>query len=112
MSVVDPLNATVAFLLELAVYAAVGYWGFTKVARLPFRLAAAAGAVALMAVIWGLFGAPSATYPLHGPARAVLELAWFGVGAAAWLNARGRRAAFLFAGGWVVSTSLALIAMH
>ncbi|MGA5816585.1 YrdB family protein [Kitasatospora sp. NPDC094028] len=86
-------EATLALLLELAVYAAVGHWGWTRGTRLPLRLALALGAVAVLAETWGLFGAPTATYPLHGTARLLLELGWYGTGALALVTARRRRTA-------------------
>jgi hypothetical protein len=112
---VNPLSAandTLAFLLELAVYASVAYWGFTRKLRLSFRLALAAGAVALAALVWGQFGAPSATHPLHGPARAALEVAWFGSGNLALLAAKGRRTALCFTGAWALSTLLRAAVGH
>jgi hypothetical protein len=103
------VSATLAFLLELAVYASAGYWGFTRRALgLPLRLLLGAGAAALLITVWALFGAPSATYPLHGAGRAVLELLWFGAGAAALFAAGQRRAGMGFTVAWVVSTVLEL----
>ncbi|MFD8219151.1 DUF2568 domain-containing protein [Streptomyces sp. NPDC059697] len=34
-----------------------------------------------IAVRWGQFAAPTADHPLHGAARAVFEICWFGAGA-------------------------------
>lgn len=101
-------NAVLAFLLELGVYTAAGWWGFTRRAPLVLRLLLASALVVLFAVVWGLFGAPSAVYPLHGAARAVLELCWFGAGTAAWAATKGRWAAAWFAGAWLLSTVLVL----
>lgn len=107
-NIVHGAGAVLAFLLELAVYAAAGYWAFTRPGRWPKRLALAVAAVVALIVVWGLFGAPSATYPLHGFPRAVLELCWFGSGALALLAARRRPAALIFVVAWVVSTILNL----
>ncbi|MFF2144023.1 YrdB family protein [Kitasatospora sp. NPDC058190] len=86
-------EATLALLLEMAVYVSAGYWGWTRTTRLPLRLALATGAVAVLAEVWGLFGAPTATHPLHGTARVLLELGWYGTGTLALLTARRRRTA-------------------
>jgi hypothetical protein len=109
MNVLAGVSATLAFLLELAVYLAAGYWGWTRRAlALPLRIVLAVGAVALLIVVWALFGAPSAAHPVHGAGRAALELGWFGAGAAALFAAGRRRLAFGFTAAWVVSTVLEL----
>jgi hypothetical protein len=77
------------FLLELAVYASVGYWGFTAPSRVAGQWLAGLGAPALLILAWGLFGSPRARFPLRGPARAGFETAWFGAGALA-LSAAGQ----------------------
>ncbi|WP_306191032.1 YrdB family protein [Streptomyces sp. MK5] len=100
------VSGVLAFLLEIGVYAAAGWWGFTRRVHLLLRLVLAVCLVALFAVVWALFGAPSAVYPLHGAARAVLELCWFGAGAGAWAAVKGRQAALWFCGAWLLSTAL------
>jgi hypothetical protein len=45
-------NLGIAFLLELAVLFAVGYWGFRLSVGLPLRLVAGLGTPVLMAVLW------------------------------------------------------------
>jgi len=82
-------NLGIAFLLELAVLFAVGYWGFKLSAGLPLRLVAGLATPLLMAVLWGLLAAPKASFPLHGVADAAFRIAWFGVGALAfWVAGR------------------------
>ncbi|MFG3619322.1 YrdB family protein [Nocardia sp. NPDC047654] len=83
-STVKALNAVLMFFLELSVLASAGYWGFTANAQWPIKVAAGIGAPVLLGVLWGLFaagGGSNATFPLHGPARMLFELAWFGAGA-------------------------------
>ncbi|GAA2097202.1 hypothetical protein GCM10009759_27140 [Kitasatospora saccharophila] len=80
-----------AFAAELAVYAAVARWAWRGPGRRWVRLAAAVGAVAVLAVLWGRFAAPTADRPVHGAARAAFELCWFGTGAAAALHTYARR---------------------
>ncbi|MFE0460433.1 YrdB family protein [Kitasatospora sp. NPDC058965] len=99
-------SATLAFLLEMAVYVSAAWWALTRSTRRAFRLALAAAAVLLLAAVWGQFGAPTAAHPLHGPARAALELLWFGTGALALRTAKGPRAALWFTAAWALSTAL------
>lgn len=83
------LNLGLAFLIELAVLFAVGYWGSTLSSRMPLRLAAGIGAPLLMAMLWGLLAAPKASLPLRGAADATFRIVWFGVGALAfWFAGR------------------------
>ncbi|MGW4805933.1 DUF2568 domain-containing protein [Kitasatospora sp. NPDC004272] len=47
--------------------------------------------MAVLAVLWGRFAAPTAARPVHGTARAAFELCWFGTGAVAALHTYARR---------------------
>ncbi|RAG81392.1 hypothetical protein DN069_32970 [Streptacidiphilus pinicola] len=108
-TVLGGVSATLAFLLELAVYGCAGYWGLTRSALArPLRILLAVGALVLLVVVWALFGAPSAAYPLHGVGRAALELVWFGTGAAALFAAGRRRAGCWYLAAWALSTVLEL----
>jgi Protein of unknown function (DUF2568) len=84
LSAAKHTNLAVAFLLELAVYAAVGLWGYRTVsAGRWLKAGAALGCVVVMVVLWSLFGAPSATVTLHGGALPAFQAAWFAVGVVA-----------------------------
>ncbi|MEV0131625.1 YrdB family protein [Dactylosporangium sp. NPDC050688] len=83
------VNLAVRFLAELAVLAAVGYWGFTLNAGGLVKVAAGVGGPLLLVVIWALWGAPKAAMKLDGAAHLVLDVAWFGSGVLA-LWAAGR----------------------
>lgn len=74
------LNLALMFLLEVAVYVAVCYWGFTLDAATAVRGVVGVGAAVLLAVVWALLGAPKARYPVRGPGRVLLEVLWFGAG--------------------------------
>jgi hypothetical protein len=89
MTVLKALNLVVRFLLELCMLAAVGYWGFKTGAGWGMKIVLGIGLPVLIAVIWGLFVAPKAVYPLSRASRVALELVLFGLGAVA-LFASGR----------------------
>lgn len=81
------LSLTVAFLLELAVLVAVGYYAFTLRTSTAVHLIVGIGGPVVMAVLWGVFASPNASVPLHGVVNAAFQLAWFGVGVLALLLA-------------------------
>lgn len=83
MEVIKGLNLAVRFLLELCVLAAVGYWGFKTGSGWFLRILLGIGAPLLIAVIWGIFGAPKANMQLHGFMLLALEIIVFGSGVAA-----------------------------
>lgn len=71
-----PVNLAVKFLLELAAFAALAYWGATTGPGVWAVLLAVAAPLAAV-IVWGLFAAPRARRRLPRPARAPLELAVF-----------------------------------
>jgi hypothetical protein len=83
MDVLKAINVAVRFLLELCMLAAVGYWGFKTQSGWGMKLMLGIGLPLLIAVIWGLFVAPKAIYPLHGIPHLVLALILLGSGAVA-----------------------------
>lgn len=83
MDIVKALNLLVRFLLELCMLAAVGYWGFKTQSGWTMKILLGIGLPILIAVLWGLFVAPKATYPLTGVSHLVLELILLGSGAVA-----------------------------
>lgn len=105
-------NMALMFGLELGVIASAGYWGFTLSQSWAIRLLAGLGAPALFIAAWALFGAgggANAVFPLHGLARAALEILWFGGGALA-LFAAGRAVpAAVFFAVFVVNAALRLV---
>ena len=85
--------------------AALGYWGWTTGSGVT-RWLLAAGAVAAMAVVWGLFLAPKRRIDLAKPLRLAIEFVVFGAAAAA-LAATGHTAlAIAFAVVAVISGTL------
>jgi hypothetical protein len=81
MDVLKMLNLAVRFLLELCMYAAVGYWGFKTHSSWVLKILFGIGLPVLMAVLWGTFLAPKATRPLSGASFLTLELILFSTGA-------------------------------
>ena len=91
MNVARDANLLLAFLLEVAVYVLVAWWATGLSSRLPLKALYCLLALVLLVTFWSLFGAESgATWPLHGWARAALDVVWYGLAAAA-LWAQGRR---------------------
>lgn len=103
-SAVHQVNLALAFLLELAVLVAVGYWGFTLDAHWAVRVLAGIGAPLLLAVLWGLFASPKATYPLHGFANAAFQTGWFGSGGVALVLAGRTLPGVLLFAVWLANT--------
>ena len=99
MNVLKTLNLAIRFLLELCMLAAVGYWGF-KTQSGVMRIILGIGLPILLIVIWSLFVAPKAVYPLRGIPHVVLSLILLGSGAVA-LFAGGRAGL-----GWVYAIVL------
>ena len=91
------LNITVRFLLELCLLAAVGYWGFATQATWPVKLLLGIGLPVLVAVLWGLFVAPKAVYPLTGLAHTVLEVVLLALGAAALFTSNATTLGWVYA---------------
>jgi hypothetical protein len=71
-------NLALKFLVELAAFAALAYWGATT-GSAPLSIALAVAAPAIAIVLWGLFAAPKAGRRLPAAARIPFELAVFAV---------------------------------
>jgi hypothetical protein len=103
-------NLAVKFLLELAAFAALAYWGAT-IGHGGWAVVAAIAAPAAAVVIWGLFAAPRAKRRLPLPARAPLELAVFGL-AAGGLAAAGAVILAIIFGAVVIVNAVLLTVFH
>ncbi|HET8908617.1 MAG TPA: YrdB family protein [Ktedonobacterales bacterium] len=84
------INLGLAFFVELAALAALGYWGFTVGPNVVLKFVLGLGAPALAVVIWAFFGAPRSSMQLQGVAYLALQALVFGSGALA-LVAAGQR---------------------
>ncbi len=89
MEILKTINLALAFLLELCMLAALGYWGFTLDQGLAVRVGTGLGVPILAAVIWGVWVAPRASNRLPGPLHLIVELIIFSLAIAA-LYAAGR----------------------
>jgi hypothetical protein len=74
------VTLTVRFLCELALLAALAYWGFHAGDGVGAWLLGL-GAPLLAAGVWGAFVAPRARWPVAIPARVALELVLFAAAA-------------------------------
>lgn len=80
----NPLNLALRFMLEIAAWVAIGYWGWNQASG-AIRYIPAIGLAGLAMALWGVFRVPgdasasgSAPVAVPGPVRLLLELALFG----------------------------------
>lgn len=100
MDALKGINLVVRFLLEIFVLISVGYWGFKTGLGWLLKLFFGIGLPLLIAVVWGMFGSPKASFHLQGFSLLVLEIIVFGSGVAAWVLAKNNVLA------WVLALSL------
>lgn len=91
MNALKSLNLGARFLLELGMLAAVGYWGFKTSSNWFLKILLGIGLPVLIAVLWGMFVAPKATYLLSGASYLTVELILLALGSLA-LFASGKPA--------------------
>jgi len=99
-----------AFLLELALLVAAGWWGFTRDGGWPVRLLAGLGVPLLIAVVWGLFCSPKASVPLPAPAKLSVQAACFVTGGLLLALAGRPVPGALLVGLWAVNKALLTLA--
>ena len=83
MAFLKTANLTLAFLLELCMLAALGYWGFSSGSGWITRIGLGLGAPVLCAVVWGTFLSPRAAVHVPEPIHVLLEVVVFGAAVAA-----------------------------
>jgi hypothetical protein len=103
------INLGFAFLLELGVLAALGYWGFTVGPNTLLKFVLGLGAPALAVVIWAIFGAPKSSTQLQGVAYLVLQAVFFGGGALALVVSGQRGLGIAFAAIALVNSTAAAL---
>ena len=77
MNILKSINAGLAFLLELAILAAFGYWGFQGEKSIWLKWGLGIGAPLVVAVLWGLLLAPRANRRLNSQWGIFLSLGLF-----------------------------------
>lgn len=79
MQIIKLINQIVAFLLEIGMLIAIGYWGFHqgKTNLTKYSLALALPAIAI--ILWGFFAAPKSEYRLEFPVRIIFEICLFAI---------------------------------
>lgn len=76
-------NLVLAFLLELGVLIALGYWGLQTGQGTIAPIGLGIGAPLLAIGVWAVFGAPRSEQRLRGPWLLMLRVIFFGSGAVA-----------------------------
>ena len=109
MNALKSINVGVRFLLELCMLVAVGYWGFKTGSGWLLKITLGIGAPLSIAVIWGIFVAPKAIYPLHRFVLLALEAVLFGSGVAALFATKNYSLAWAFAAIVVINRVLMLV---
>lgn len=107
LSFIKDVNMVLAFLLELGVLVAWGYWGFFSGSNVLLKLVFGIGIPIVAIIIWALFGSPKATWHLYGPWRLVLGIIFFGSAAVALYLANQRTMGIVFALLFVLNWGLA-----
>jgi hypothetical protein len=79
MEALKAINLGVRFLFEIMVLIILGYWGFHVTQSFLLKTVLGVGTPLLVAVIWGMFGAPKAPYTLTGFPFLLLEIVIFGL---------------------------------
>lgn len=109
MEALKGINLLIRFLLELCMLAAVGYWGFKMHSTWTMKIILGIGLPLLIAVIWGMFVSPKATYPLNGLTRLSVELILFGSGALALYASGQTNLAWIYTAVLIINEVLLLV---
>jgi len=100
------INLALAFLLELAVLAALGYWGFSTGEGTVARIGLGVGIPIVAVIVWAIFGAPRSTRRLQGFGLLILRVIFFGSAVVALLAASQPLLGIVFALICVVNLAL------
>lgn len=83
MAIFKGINLALAFLLELVMLVAFGYWGFHTGSSTVVQWILGLGVPAIAIVIWSIFNAPQSKRRLPRTPRTILEVVMFGLAALA-----------------------------
>lgn len=103
------VNLALAFLLELALLAALGFWGFHLGRSNAVHWIVGLAAPLLLAVVWGRIAAPMAGHRLHPTQLLVFKIVVFTLGAVALYAAGQKRWAIALEGISLVNLALAFM---
>ena len=103
------VNAGLAFLLELTMLIALGYWGFYGDKSVLVKWMLGISLPLLTALVWGMFLAPKAVYRLNSTSGNLLSLILFLLAATALFYTQHPVLAIGFASTAVVNRILILI---
>jgi hypothetical protein len=109
VAILKGLNATLAFLLELALIASLGYWGYQSNDTVLLKWLLAIGLPLIVIVVWALYFAPKAARRLSIVPGALLSLGLFLLAALALYSANQSMAAMVLAAFAIVNRVLVLL---
>jgi hypothetical protein len=106
LTLLKNVNLALAFFLELAVLAALGYWGFSTGQGTLATIGLGIGTPLAAVVIWAFLGAPKSGWRLQGPWLLVLRVVFFGSAVVALFAASQPILSVIFALLFVVNLAL------
>ena len=99
------IHLAIRFFMELAVLIFIGYWGFTIDGNILTKGLVGIGGPLVIALLWGAFVAPKATYSINSLGKIMIEVAIFLLGIYTVYARFGKMAALLLAIMMVVNSS-------
>jgi hypothetical protein len=109
MTVAKSANPALAFILDLCMLAALGYWGLKAGSATIVQLVLCLGVPLLAVVGWGIFLAPASARRLREPLHLILEVFIFAVAIAALYTAGQPTLAAIFGVVYVINLALRLV---
>jgi hypothetical protein len=109
MEISKSINAGLAFLLELAMLAAFGYWGFQGEKSIWIKWGLGIGIPLVVAILWGLLLAPRANRRLNSQWGTLLSLGLFCLAAFALFQTNHPALAIALAGFAIVNRILIIL---
>ena len=106
VAVVKNTNLGLAFLLELVMLAAYGYWGFQVGDNTLVHILLGIGVPVVVIILWSLFEAPRALRPLPQPWHSILKVVLFGGSVLALVAAGRLDLAIIFAVVLIINAAL------